>query len=300
MAFRLKHREPLGQGIARVYKGEGKAALQAALGEEGTDTATRVHEIRKHLKKMRALLRLVLKGISGPAFRKENHRLRDIGRRLSDMRDAEVRIHTFDRLREQCFAGEKRFPEIRAELARKTTACTRDAGGALADLAQTLGAAMTKGPLPEARAFGSQDLCASLLGTYQKGRAALRSACKEPTHDRLHELRKRSKDLWYDVRLLERGFPEFLKPQARELKQLTTSLGECLDLALLRDALAAPTWKPDTAPARKHLGQLIEGRQQRMQRASLDLASRFYAEAPRKFAKRLAAYCADDRCGAAE
>lgn len=300
MAFRLKYREPLGCGTLRVYRREAKAARKATRLRKGSDAAEQVHDIRKRLKVMRALLRLVRKQIGERRFQTENCRLRDAGRRLSALRDAEVRLRTFDALQERFSEGEEQFPEIRAVFAREAAFHAEDAPDALAALATALKLARRKGAALDARRFGSRELRDALQRTYKKGRAALRAAQEEPARKRLHELRKRAKDLWYDVRLLQRAFPKVLKAQAQELKQLTTLLGEFLDLTLLRAALAQETWKAETAQDREQLGRWIDTRQEQLQRAALDLGEQFFAKRPKKFAKQISRYCEKDRCGPAD
>ena len=53
-----------------------------------------IHELRKNVKKTRALLRLVRPGFD--AYARENAALRDAGRMLSDLRDADVLAQSFD------------------------------------------------------------------------------------------------------------------------------------------------------------------------------------------------------------
>ena len=53
-----------------------------------------MHDTRKHLKKARAALRLVRRQIGRGLFKRQDHRLRDVGRMISEIRDAEVRLET--------------------------------------------------------------------------------------------------------------------------------------------------------------------------------------------------------------
>src|SRR6266511_1746767 len=66
----------------------------------GEDPVKAVHEARKHLKKTRALLRLVRPALGRKAYRRENDALRDIGLALSGTRDADVRVATAQKLAE--------------------------------------------------------------------------------------------------------------------------------------------------------------------------------------------------------
>ena len=291
MAFCLKKGEPLGPGIHRVYRGEAIAALKETTKQKDADAAKQVHEIRKHLKKMRALLRVLRNTIGERRFQTENRRLRDTGRQLSASRDAEVRLRTFDALREQFCADHDDFPGIRSALAEDAASHTGDAPGALKELAETLELANQKAASLDAKSFGSDELRTALKSAYQKGRAAWREAREDPVHDKIHEFRKRAKDLWYDVRILQRACPPVLKLQAEHLKKLTTVLGESLDLTLLRSAVS------DSTPDGKRLCNLIQDRQERLQCSALDLGRLFFAETPKEFAKRISGYCPENRCG---
>jgi CHAD domain-containing protein len=57
-----------------------------------------VHDLRKLFKRLRALLRLFRAGFGKQVYHEENARLRDLSRPLTEVRDAEVLIETFDNL----------------------------------------------------------------------------------------------------------------------------------------------------------------------------------------------------------
>src|SRR5207248_10685740 len=59
-----------------------------------------IHEARKSVKKIRGALRLVRFEL-GATYQKENRRLRDLGRKLSELRDAAAIIETFDNVVER-------------------------------------------------------------------------------------------------------------------------------------------------------------------------------------------------------
>ena len=83
--------------MRRICRKQIECALAIAKGEKETDD-TPVHETRKHLKKARAALRLVRKEIGRGLFRQQDHCLRDVGRLISEIRDAEVRLQTVRQL----------------------------------------------------------------------------------------------------------------------------------------------------------------------------------------------------------
>lgn len=282
MAFELHRREPLGQGIARVFQREAKKAAES--GRARSIPAT-VHELRQRIKKMRAILRLVRSEIGDERFALESERLRDIGRQLSDMRDAEVRLRTLEQVLEDGVKDKHRFRALHREFSRNAAFCTKAARALLNEIIF-----QPPEPLPLER-LDSKKLSEALEKTYRRARKALRIAHAEPTVEHLHDLRKRSKDLWHILRLLQCAFAEVLKPQAAQFKRLSRYLGEYLDLALLFTAV------PKNVPALKPLIVAVKTRQLRSKRASLDFADLCLAEKPKKFAARTAAYFPANRCG---
>src|SRR5262249_44664691 len=93
-------------GIRRIVKEEIDEAL--GLVKKGpTDPETAVHELRKHFKRIRAVLRLVRDENGEQVSESGKSGLREVGRRLAPARDAPVRVSALDHLRE---AYEKDFP----------------------------------------------------------------------------------------------------------------------------------------------------------------------------------------------
>src|SRR5947209_16458553 len=97
--FRLDPGEPLREAIGRVVHGQLDYAIALVEGHDGNG-AEGVHEARKALKRVRAVLRLRRKELGKARFRQENTILRDAGRALSETRDAQVLVETLDGLRE--------------------------------------------------------------------------------------------------------------------------------------------------------------------------------------------------------
>ena len=93
-AFRLQRDEPVGKGIARMAHGRIIHALEELGGATDSTPEEAVHEARKDVKKLRALLRLVRSSTSAKVRTRENEALRDVGRSLSGKRDADVMLAT--------------------------------------------------------------------------------------------------------------------------------------------------------------------------------------------------------------
>src|SRR5207302_8062094 len=97
MSYQLKHGQTLGDNLRRICRKQIEAAIAITTGEEKASD-TPVHEVRKHLKKARAALRLVRKETGHSLFRKQDRCLRGVARLTSEIRDAEVRLQTVRQL----------------------------------------------------------------------------------------------------------------------------------------------------------------------------------------------------------
>src|ERR1044071_6030216 len=100
MAFRLKLREPLPGGLKRVFCEQIDSALHLCQ-HPAKQRGVTVHEVRKHLKKLRAAMRLAVGAVGKNCHAKEDRCVRKIGRLVSDLRDAQVRLQTFIQLRDK-------------------------------------------------------------------------------------------------------------------------------------------------------------------------------------------------------
>jgi len=106
MAFQLQPDESMSKGFQRLARKE----LKAAVGEIRRSQSPRddaVHEARKHVKKVRAILQLI-DDDDGDGLDRCEKRLRSVNRKLSELRDADVMMETLASLR-------KRYPHLFSE-----------------------------------------------------------------------------------------------------------------------------------------------------------------------------------------
>src|SRR5262249_1070167 len=111
MGFRLKLREPLSEGLKRVFREQIDSALQLCQNPTGQPGVT-VHEVRKNLKKLRAAMRLAINEVGKNCHAQQERFVGEIGRLVSDLRDAQVRLQTFIELRDKASKkkGRQLFP----------------------------------------------------------------------------------------------------------------------------------------------------------------------------------------------
>src|SRR2546423_14886590 len=114
MGFKLKLREPLPDGLKRVFREQIESALQLCR-HPAKQRGVTVHEVRKHLKKLRAAMRLAIGQVGKSCHAHEDRCVREIGRLVSDLRDAQVRLQTFIEVRDKASEKTKRQRFLRIE-----------------------------------------------------------------------------------------------------------------------------------------------------------------------------------------
>ncbi len=289
--FRLLDGEDAATGMRRVILARlDKAAERLRdAGEEGDALAEAIHGARKDLKKARAGLRLIREEL-GDQYQAENHALRDAARLLSASRDAEVKLETLDSLVE----GSGDAPPAAAALWREALLADRDrivAGaeaGQTADAAAAIGEVAGRAPEWKIRQSGWKLLAPGLDTAYSEGRQAFAALGASPSFEAVHELRKRGKDLWYQVRLLRDAWEPVMETTAEEIHDFTDLLGDHHDLAVLAVDLER---RSQVDPVqRQTLLALIEARQETLLTEARGAGERIYAEKPKAFRRRLRGY----------
>ena len=96
MPYRSKVQEPLDDGVRRIAREQLGRALAGFAPDKPRDKG--IHDCRRRLKKLRALLRLVRPAIGEKAFHKHNSALRDAALLLSGARDLFVLEETLTSL----------------------------------------------------------------------------------------------------------------------------------------------------------------------------------------------------------
>jgi CYTH domain-containing protein/CHAD domain-containing protein len=293
-AYRLLDDEGAAEGVRRAIVGRlDKAAerLREA-GEAGADgdaLAEAIHGARKDLKKARAALRLIREELGEKTFRRENRTLRDAARTLSASRDAEVKLATLDALA----GGDGDVPPGTTALWREALTADRDRivgdeSGGTGEAVAAIEAVAARAPEWKLRADGWKLLSPGLDTAYGDGRDAFAALGEDPSFDAVHELRKRGKDLWYQLRLLRDAWQPVLEPTAEEIHDFTDLLGDHHDLAVLCVDLVG---REEVEPVhRETLRTLIEARQAELLAEARAAGERIYAEKPKAFGRRLRAY----------
>jgi CHAD domain-containing protein len=292
MAYEFATAEKVRESVRRCGAEELDRAIQELTDGVKVDPVEAVHEARKALKMERSLLRLARPTLVGSVRRRHNVALRDAARRLSGARDADVMLEALEGLAKR-YAGQvpaATFTAIRAPLEadRELARSELQASGAIEAAVDELRSVRLQVAGWRLRRGGWAALEGGLKREYGRGRRAWRRAQHDPTVEKLHAFRKRAKDLWYHLRLLEPAAPLTLAGQVKEAHALTKLLGDDHDLAVLRERLTAI--EPDVAADLEPVFRMIDHRRLQLQEQAWIAASRAYAEKPRAFARRLQRY----------
>jgi CHAD domain-containing protein len=285
MSYRLEKGEPVAGGLKRVVRYEIDSAASHLRGERKASRDEAIHEARKSIKKVRAILKLVRPEL-GDIYAPENAKLRDIARRLSGFRDAAAMIETFRDLKRRYGRGiaASRFSSVGAALAKlkKQAVVTKDVRALLLETESALRQIGENAGAWPLKTNGFEAIEPGLKQTYRRGRRALARARKDPRPENYHELRKRVKDLWYHIRLI--GIE---KEHEKQLKDLETWLGEDHNLVLLKAGIAASPASYGNAEDTDLVLSLIDRYQKKLRDDALASAACLYKEKPREYISRI-------------
>ena len=291
MGFRLKLREPLPDGLKRVFREQIDSALRLCR-HPARQRGVTVHEVRKHLKKLRAAMRLAVGEVGKNQHAREDRCVREIGRLVSDLRDAQVRLQTLIQLREETAkgSGENYFARIEEllSLERESFSAAFDGWQKLAiPKLERVRERLSKWPLD---GIIWKQICGAVENIYERGQRGLAKTIKKPVPENFHEWRKRVKDLWYQLRILQPLNRVVLEKIAADAEVLGELMGREHDLDFLLARLEKESGDEALRGELAQLRRLIRKRGKRLRRNALELGRRFYAEPSKAFAKRISIF----------
>ncbi|HEX4201713.1 MAG TPA: CHAD domain-containing protein, partial [Chthoniobacterales bacterium] len=213
MAFRFENYETPIDGVKRIASERLEEAITVA-NAKPRPNPQEIHEIRKDLKSLRALLQLARGNMVKTTRSQENLVLRDAGRALSGSRDAEALLGALEKLfgtpghpKGEALhpAGRKIVDRIRLQSEAVRSLTQRE----LKTVTDLLSNMRTRIPdwvfVTGVIQRGSMLLSAGLERTYRRGRQHYRIVetigMENATDELWHEIRKQAKALGYQLRL---------------------------------------------------------------------------------------------------
>jgi hypothetical protein len=226
MAYRFGPGQPISQN-AREAGTEQIDRVLAHFSNGGKGNA--VHESRKAIKRLRALLRLIKPGMSKADFRRDEARLKEIARLLSGVRDMQAMIETAAKLEayDQAVGAGPVGAAIKARLGQECAEAEKRLKGGAIGRARKL--------LAEARkAFAGLTLedddfaviAKTLESDYRKARRGFASAYRLGKDEAFHEWRKHVQRHWRQLVLVAPSWPKALRPQPGRAARCASPGGE--------------------------------------------------------------------------
>jgi CHAD domain-containing protein len=293
MAFRILADESVAEAVERIAREQIDNAIDE-LHDEELQRHEVVHQVRKRCKKIRGLIRLV-RPLFGDTYDRENAWYRDSARRLSDVRDAQSIIETFDELLHhfQDQIVREALSPVRQQLMERRKKVAEDE----VDLRERFDAFLERMHEGRERVAawrlgekGFNAVQGGLTKTYARGCTAMTEAYQNPSTETFHEWRKRVKYHWYHMRLLRSIWPGPMQARCEAADGLSDALGNDHDLSVLRETLLErPADFGGEETIQAVLG-LTAQRQVELRARAKRLGARLYAEQPKRFAKRLRGY----------
>ena len=250
-----------------------------------------IHQTRKELKKIRALLRLVRYQIGEEAYQTANHYFRDAARLISDARDVSAGWETAEELQSLLTTARNRqaVGRLKRHLRAKKAAITRyqvhgdklleSVTEALAD-AEQLHRAWTISD------DGFEAVEKGIKRIYRQCQKRQAVAYSQDDPKAFHQWRKSVKYLRYQVDTLSPLWPGLLQALEGELNLLTDYLGDDHDLLVLQETIKEAKVMPPAT--QRSVFSTIDERRAQLQQEALPLAKKLFAQKPKEFVADLA------------
>jgi CHAD domain-containing protein len=289
MAFEYKRSESVPASSRRIMRKEIDKCLKSLKAKTASDAM--IHDVRKRFQKVRAILKLVREAIGDKAYQRANSCFRDAAATLRDVRDAKVQIDALEKLCSQIQTTCPASAQVTLE-ARRTSIRQRVLveGDALAPMVKAIKRARVRIENCIFRTKGWRAVGPGLKATYKKSREAMHAAAQEPTIEKLHEWRKRSKYLWHQLHALVVMSPPVLSALVERTHNITQLLGDDHDLAMLRERIHGQIADFGGQQMVQTLSDAIDRRREEIKRQALIAGRQLFAPKPSQFVGQLKDY----------
>lgn len=299
MSFRIDPHMSLTGEVRRILAEEiGKALVHLDVARDRPEQG--LHNCRKRLKNVRALLRLVRSGDETFCVT-ENECYRQVAALLAGPREATALVETIDRLAasfpEQSAGGG--LDAVRDRLVARQHELHGGAGldaaigAAIAACEEGVGR-IDKLALPDQPEQAADVLAEGARATLRRARKALDKAASRGEADDFHDLRKAAKTHGMHLSLLGRLWPTPIKARRKAVDELGERLGELHDVFVMRallDAEDQPLGPPEDT---RLLAKLLKRSERSLKKTCLAEAGELFGDSPKRSTRKLARKVRDD------
>ncbi len=223
---------PLKQEYIRLIREQISYAI-AVLKDSKTDIEKSIHEARKSIKKIRALLKCVQFAIKRADYRRENRYMRDIKNLLSDIRESYVLVESWHYCKTKSRKIDKEMYEafkMKLEKQKKKIINGYKESGKLNQIIIVYDIARVRLSNIDFIKSDYKSLIKGIKKTYRKGNQLVKKCAKNSNSLELHELRKVVKYLWYQINTFQNFWPELIGVYTKSFEEISDLLGKEHDL----------------------------------------------------------------------
>jgi CHAD domain-containing protein len=293
MSFYLLADESVEDGIKRIVSEETSQAIKE-IDNPRLKRSEAIHEVRKHCKKIRGVLRLVRSQFE-ETYQFENAWFRDTAKGLAELRDAEAIIETYDSLLDKFDdqIDRRAFAPMRRALTLRRKKIFEETG----DLNEKLKKIRARMDKAAARVADWQlnveeldGIEGGLVATYRRGRKTMAAAYDDPTAENFHEWRKQAKYHYYHMELLRELWKPVMRSLSKETDELSDLLGDDHNLDVLHKTLLQSPKKYGKKRDIQVLLGLIDRRSAELRVEAKTIGARIFVEKPNAFGRRFRGY----------
>jgi CHAD domain-containing protein len=293
MPFCLLADESVEDGIKRIVREEISQAIEE-IDNPRLKRSEAIHEVRKHCKKIRGMLRLVRPQFE-ETYQFENAWFRDTAKGLAELRDAEAIIETYDSLLDKfddqvnrrAFAPTRRALTLRR---KKLIEETGDLNQKLKKIRARMDKAAGRVADWKVKVEEFDGIEGGLVATYRRSRKTRAAAYDDPTAENFHEWRKQAKYQGYHMELLRELWKPVMRSLSKETDELSDLLGDDHNLDVLHKTLLESPNKYGKKRDIQALLGLIDRRSAELRVEANPIGARIFAEKPKAFGRRFRDY----------
>ncbi|MFW5820395.1 MAG: CHAD domain-containing protein [Bacteroidota bacterium] len=290
LTFELKHN--IKEEFYRLICAQTDFIIECIEDEE-MDLNEKIHEVRKSLKKIRAVLRLYRDSTGYSTYHRKNIFYRDLGRKISAPRDKHVLLELGKKVLEEA-------PEnIRDQnTERMIAALEKQRDDSLTEVKKSKELEAIKVEVQNAiqdenmavKNEGFNAIKGGVKRMYKQSRNYMKSILKEPDDTTIHDFRKRVKYLRYQMSVLRPIYPEMITAYRRILKNVSDEIGLYRDYTLFYDMLKNTDFFNLNDKQRNFINNYIEREKDEALIRALEPSKKFFLVKPKSFVKRLFNY----------
>jgi len=225
--------KPLKQEFIRLINDQIQYAIDV-LKNDKNNIEKSIHEARKSIKKIRALLKCIRFAIKLSDYRRENRFLRDIKNLISNIRQNTVLIETLEYCNKQ---NKKEIPENTVNRLNKKLISNKNKAVNEYQKTNKLEQTIELYQIAQIRLNNidfiktdSKSMIEGIGKIYKKGRQLVNICNKKKDSVMLHELRKAIKYLWYQLSIFKNFWPELINIYTKNFEKISDLLGVEHDL----------------------------------------------------------------------